>query len=153
MLRRYLDILQPNSKAPPATVQSRVRLCALLLLSIDLESYEKKGKGLAKPSLSKAQLKSLTQVFVQFHARMEMKLLTQMKKERPFAIMWNHFKRETLKEFGFTVPNTSTESNRHHRIASRLTFLNRFDNKNITFYLGKINTQNMTQQLTNSSLH
>ena len=146
MLRRYLDILQPNSKAP-ASVQARVRLCALLLLSIDLESYEKKGKGLAKPSLSKAQLKSLTQAFVQFHARMELKLLSQMKKERPFAIMWNHFKRETLKEFGFTVPNTSTESNRQHRIASRLTLLNRFDsvlaevrvdNQNNTSDLGKI---------------
>ena len=122
MLKRYLEILQPNRK-PPATLQARVRLCALLFLSIDLESYEKKGKGLAKPSLNKAQLKCLTQAFVQFHARMEMKLQNQMKKERPFAIMWNHFKRETLKEFGFTVPNTSTDSNRQHRIASRLTLL------------------------------
>ena len=121
MLKQYLEIMQPKSKVP-RTVQARLRLCTLLLLSIDLDPSEKRGSGLAKQTLSKGQLKALTQCWVKFHSRMELKLLVQMKKDRPFAAMWNHFKRETLKEFGLTVPNTSNHSNRQHRIASFLNF-------------------------------
>ena len=105
-VKGYLSAIKDGKLPSGKQVLPLVEQFVFLMLSIDLQPYQRRGAGVYKACLTKAKLKDLIEAFFQSRGSSVTSKEKRNVMMKPYAELWEFVKLETLKQCGLAVSSS-----------------------------------------------
>ena len=105
-VKTYLAALKDGKMPAGKQVLPLIEQYVFLMLSIDLQPYQRRGAGVYKASLTKAKLKNLVEAFFVSKGSSATSKEKRSATMKPYAELWEFVKLETLKQCGLAVSSS-----------------------------------------------
>ena len=107
-VKGYLSAIKDGKLPSGKQVLALVEQFVFLMLSIDLQPYQRRGAGVYKACLTKAKLKDMIEAFFQSRGSSVTSKEKRNVMMKPYAELWEFVKLETLKQCGLAVSSSTS---------------------------------------------